>query len=198
MKLKFNIKNQKIIRTDGEYTVNLSQDYLECDFTFTTDDWEDLTRYVTFTVKGKSYRYELDEHDNVRVPNDILKYKYFYIKLHGVSKENRTLITTNELIILLKITGYKDNLQPSSEEHSGDVITLLKEKINAKVDHFELTDNNLICYSGETVIQIIPFKFLENYYTKSETDNLLKKTIVNVDSTELADTGFLIFEKYEI
>lgn len=197
MKLRFEIKNQRIIRKDDEYTVNLSQDYLECDFTFTTDDWEELTRYVTFTVKGRSYRYELDEHDNVRVPNDILKYKYFYIKLHGVSNENRTVVTTDELIILLKITGY-DNLQPSGEEYHGDVITLLKEKLDKKIDHFKLNDTNLICYSGETIIQIIPFKFLENYYTKTETDNLLKKTIVNVDSTELADNGLLIFEKYEI
>lgn len=198
MKLKFEIKNQRITRKDDEYTVNLSQDYLECDFTFLSDDWEDLTKYVTFTVKGRGYRYELDEHDNVRVPNDILKYKYFYIKLHGVSNENRTVVTTDELIILLKITGYKDNLQPSSEEHSGDVITLLKEKLDTKIDHFKLNDTNLVCYSGDTIIQIIPFKFLENYYTKTETDNLLKKTIVNVDSTELADTGILIFEKYEI
>lgn len=198
MILYFDVYNQKVIRVDDEYTVNLSHDYLECDFMFHTTDWDDVTKYVTFTVKGRSYRYELDGNDMVRVPNDILKYKYFYLKLHGVSKTNQTVITTDEIIILMKITGYSGNLTESTDINSKDVVTLLKEKLATKIDHFQLTDTNLICYSEDKVVQIIPFTFLNNYYDKTTIDELLSRTIVDVDTSELADTGYLIFEKHDL
>lgn len=196
MILNFKIKGQKLIRFDDNYVVNLSKEYLQCNFEY-SEDWSDLTKYVTFTVKGRSYRYEL-VNDSVQVPNDILKYKYFYIKVHGVSNTNQTVITTDELIIILKITGYDGNLQPSTEIDSQDVITLLKNKLDTKIDHLRITDNSLICYSGETVVQIIPFTFLENYYDKSEVNTLLNRTIIDVDTSELASDGYLIFEKYNL
>ena len=199
MILKFKIKNQKLVREDDEYLVNLSTEYLECHFDFLTQDWDNVEKYATFKVKGKSYLYQITD-NKVKVPNDILQYKYFYIKLHGTDNTKNQKITTDELIIILKITGWKsqDSYTPSHDLTTKDVVTLMKEKLDTKVDHFELTDTNLICYSGENVVQIIPFTFLENYYDKTEIDNMFKKTIVNVDNRELSSTGYLIFEKYDL
>ena len=198
MILEFKIKNQKLIRIDNEYLVNLSQEYLQCNFDFLTSDWEGLEKYVTFKVKGKSYLYLIEE-NMVRVPNDILKYKYFYIKLHGLKKDENLKITTNELIILLKITGWKENTYtPSKDLSSKDILTLLKDKIDDKVDHFVLEDNKLLCYSGNELKQIIPFDFLNNYYDKSEINEMLNETIINVDVSQLASQGYLIFEKYNL
>ena len=199
MILKFKIKNQKLVREDDEYLVNLSTEYLECQFEFMTPDWDNVEKYATFKVKGRSYLYQITD-NKVKVPNDLLQYKYFYIKLHGTDNTKNQKITTDELIIILKITGWKsqDNYTPSHDLTTKDVVTLMKEKLDMKVDHFELTDTNLICYSGENVIQIIPFTFLENYYDKTEIDNMFKKTIVNVDNRELSSTGYLIFEKYNL
>lgn len=199
MILQFKIKNQKLVREDNEYLVNLSEEYLQCNFDFLTQDWEGLEKYATFKVKGKSYLYQIEE-DKVRVPNDILRYKYFYIKLHGINRTENLKITTDELIIILKITGWKEqeNYIPSHDLTNKDVVTLLKEKLDEKIDHFILTDKQLLCYSGDNLKQIIPFDFLEDYYDKTQIHELLNRTIIDVDNSELGTTGYLIFEKYNL
>ena len=198
MILNFIIYEQKLRRTDDNYVVNLSKEYLECDFTFATSDWDGLKKYATFTVKGRSYRFKLDNEDKVRVPNDVLVYKYFYIKLHGLTQDERTIITTDELIIILKVVDNKPLLSVPSDDSVEDVITVLKNKINSKVDHFEINGKQLLCYSGETIIQIIPLSFLDDYYDKDEIHTLLNETLIDVDASELADKGLLIFERYNL
>ena len=37
-----------------------------------------------------------------------------------------------------------------------------------------------------------------NYYDKEEVNEMISHTIVDVDTSELADGGFLIFRRYEI
>lgn len=198
MILKFTVFEQKLRRTDDNYVVNLSKEYLECQFDFPTPDWTGLKKYATFTVKGRSYRFKLDNEDKVRVPNDVLIYKYFYIKLHGLSQNEETIVTTDELIVILKVVDNKPLLSMPSDDSVEDVITVLKNKINEKVDHFEINDKQLLCYSGETIIQIIPLSFLDNYYDKDEIHTLLNETLINVDASELADKGLLIFERYNL
>lgn len=198
MILQFKIKNQKLIREDNEYLVNLSTEYLECHFDFITEDWDGLEKYATFKVKGRSYLYQI-ENDTVKVPNDLLKYKYFYIKLHGIDKSQNIKITTDELIIILKITGWKEGPYASSNDiENKDILTIVSEKLDQKIDHFILTEDKLLCYSGETLRQIIPFDFLDRYYDKAEINTLLNRTVIDVDNSELGSTGFLIFEKYNL
>lgn len=199
MILNFNIYGQRLRRDDNNYVVNLSKDYLECQFNFITDDWEDLEKYATFTVKGRSYRFQINNEGKVHVPNDVLIYKYFYVKVHGVeTDEDETIITTDELIIILKVVSNKPLLSIPTDDSVEDVLTILKNKINTKVDHFELTDKQLLCYSGETLLQIIPLTFLDNYYDKDEIHSLLNETLIDVDASELAEKGWLIFERYNL
>lgn len=198
MILNFTVYSQKLRRTDDNYVVNLSKEYLECHFDFATSEWENLNKYATFTAKGRSYRFKVDNESKVRVPNDVLVYKYFYIKLHGSDNEDDMIVTTDELIVILKVVDNKPLLSIPSDDSVEDVITLLKSKINSKVDHFEITDKQLICYSGETVIQIIPLSFLDDYYDKDEIHSLLNETFIDVDASELADNGWLIFERYNL
>ena len=199
MILNFNIYGQKLRRNDNNYVVNLSKDYLECQFNFITDDWEGLEKYATFTVKGRSYRFQINNEGKVRVPNDVLIYKYFYVKVHGIeTDEDETIITTDELIIILKVVSNKPLLSIPTDDSVEDVLTILKNKINTKVDHFQLTDTQLLCYSGETLLQIIPLTFLDNYYDKNEIHSLLNETLINVDASELAEKGWLIFERYNL
>ena len=196
MILNFKINEQKLRRLDNNYVVNLSKEYLQCNFEY-SDDWSNLTKYVTFSVKGRHYRFEIDN-GVVRVPNDVLKYKYFYIQAHGVNSDGEQVLTTDELIIILKVSGYSDTLSPSSDVEVTDIYTLLKNKIDKKIDNFRLEEHNLICCSGNNVVQIIPLVFLDNYYDKDEINVLLNKTIIDVDTSELADNGYLIFEKYNL
>ena len=196
MILNFKIYGQRLRRLDDNYVVNLSKEYLQCNFQY-SNEWDGLTKYATFSVKGRHYRFEINE-DVIRVPNDVLRYKYFYVQVHGVNNMGEQVITTDELIIVLKVSGYTDHLTPSSDVEIVDVYTLMKEKMDTKVDHFSLEENNLICYSGENVIQIIPLTFLDNYYTKEEMNELLNETIIDVDTRELATYGNLIFRRYNL
>lgn len=196
MILNFKIYGQKLRRLDDNYVVNLSKEYLQCNFVF-SDDWSALTKYATFSVKGRHYRFEISD-GVVRVPNDVLKYKYFYIQVHGVNGNGEQVITTDELIIVLKISGYTDNMSQSSDSEVTDIYTLMKNKLDKKIDHFSLEENNLICYSENNVVQIIPLTFLNNYYTKDEVNGLLNKTITDVDTSELASNGLMIFRRYNL
>ena len=196
MILNFNIKGQKLRRLDDNYVVNLSKEYLQCNFQY-SEDWDDLTKYATFSVKGRHYRF-LIEDGVVRVPNDVLKYKYFYLQVHGTNNDGEKVITTDELIIILKISGYSDKISPSTDEEIIDVYTLLKQKLDNKVDDITLNGHNIICSSEGRIIKIIPLSFLDNYYDKEEMNDLLNETIINVDASELADNGFIIFEKYNL
>lgn len=196
MILKFEIHNQKLIRKDEVYLVNLSQEYLKCEFRFSSE-WESLTRYVTFSVKGRHYRFEITG-SQVKVPNDVLKYKYFYIRVHGTDSNGEQVITTDELIILLKISGHNNELSPSGDVEVTDVLTLVKAKLKEKIDHLVLNEHNLVCYSEGEIVEIIPFDFLQNYYDKSEVNDLLNETIIDVSTDELASDGLLIFRRHNL
>lgn len=196
MILKFNIHNQKLIRVDDGYLVNLSKEYLKCEFSF-SEEWSDLTRYVTFSVKGRHYRFEI-VNNQIKVPNDILRYKYFYIRVHGTDENGEQVVTTDELIIILKISGYTDELTPSSDTEVTDVFALVKSKLKEKVDHLVLNEHNLICYSEGEIIEVIPFDFLEDYYDKEDINELLNETIIDVSTEELASNGLLIFKRHNL
>lgn len=196
MILNFRINGQRLRRYDDNYVVNLSKEYLQCNFQF-SDDWTGLSKFVTFSVKGRYYRFELSG-DSIRVPNDVLRYKYFYVKVHGADGEGERVITTDELIIVLKVSGYSDVVHHSLDGDVTDVYTVLKQKIDAKVDHFRLDGDVLVCYSGDSVVQIIPLSFLDDYYDKDEINSLLNETFIDVDVSELAESGYLIFERYDL
>ena len=45
MKLEFKIENQSLTRIDDNKAVDLSNNYLECGFSF-SEDWDDFARFV--------------------------------------------------------------------------------------------------------------------------------------------------------
>ena len=102
MILNFTIKGQRLERTDRNYLVNLSHNYLQSKFSFLSEDWENLNKYITFNSKTNNYRYPLNNQDNLLiVPNELLRGKYFHVKAYGYNQEEELLITTNDVIIVL-------------------------------------------------------------------------------------------------
>lgn len=196
MILNFRVYGQRLRRLDNNYIVDLSKEYLQCNFTY-SDDWTGLTKYATFSVKGRHYRFKIED-DIVRVPNDVLKYKYFYLEVNGVSGDGKEIITTDTLIIIMKISGYTEHLTPSCDDEVIDVYTVLKEKLKTKIDDIKIEDNNLVCYSEKTIVKIVPLPFIDNYYDKSEIDEMFNRTFIDVDTSELSSDGYLIFERYNL
>ena len=91
MKLEFKIENQSLIRTDDNKAVDLSNNYLECSFSF-SEDWDDFAKFVIFRCNKKSYRVAIND-ETCLVPYDVLKADKFIITVYGVKEDVR--ITTN-------------------------------------------------------------------------------------------------------
>lgn len=201
MVVEFDVYNQKMIPLkEKPYIVNKSRNYLQLKFNFKTEDWNGLNKFIIFRVKNKHYLEELGRGDEVviTVPNYTIKNNFLIFTVYGQSYEDDFRITTKERVVILKKSGYTKNIDKyDGEVIDYDVISILVEKISKAFADVEVNENNLVFFNfdGE-VIKIIPIDFLENYYDKQDIDEKFSKTIVDVDTSELAETGCLIFNKF--
>lgn len=188
MLLEFRISGQHLQRTDNIYLVNLSKNYLKCSFMFTTNEWDDLEKYVTFTAKSKNYRYMIND-DVLEVPNDLLGYKYFYIQIYGLNEEKDTILTTNSIVISFDNEIAKPLL--IKDRKMEDMINALGEIVNGKVDSFRTDGNKLICYFEDTPIQIIPIN-------DNTLLDFLMENYIEIDTKKLNSKGMLFYERYRL
>ena len=98
MILKFTITNQQISYEKVE-AVNKSRNYLIATFSFMTDDWDELNKYVTFKTRDKNHIILIQDEEMI-VPNDCLLQKSFKVSVHGTSDDNETVITTNKKVVI--------------------------------------------------------------------------------------------------
>ena len=107
-------------------------------------------------------------------------------------------ITTKEVVVIMKKTGYTNNVDIYDDDDPDiNVFTYLMERIDGSLHTIDIEDNNMLLYNDKgEMLKIIPLDFLENYYNKEEIDEKFSRTIVNVDASELAETGCLIFDKF--
>ena len=169
-------------------------------YNFKTEDWENLNKFILFRVKDKHYLEELGKGNEViiTVPNYTIKNNFLIFTVYGQSYQDDYRITTKERVVILKKSGYTKHIDKyDGETIDYDVISILIEKIDKAFTDIEINEKNIIFknFNGE-VLKIIPMNFLENYYDKNEIDEKFSRTIVNVDTSELAETGCLIFDKF--
>lgn len=201
MVVEFDVYNQKMIPLNEKpYIVNKSRNYLQLKFNFKTEDWENLNKFILFRVKDKHYLEELGKGNEViiTVPNYTIKNNFLIFTVYGQSYQDDYRITTKERVVILKKSGYTKHIDKyDGETIDYDVISILIEKIDKAFTDIEINEKNIIFknFNGE-VLKIIPMIFLENYYDKNEIDEKFSRTIVNVDTSELAETGCLIFDKF--
>ncbi len=148
MRLKFEIKQQHIHRTDNEIPVNKSHDYLDAEFKFLTSEWEGLTKTVLFKIplpkgKEKSYAMQLDSSNTsvITVPWEVLQGHVFKVSVFAGD-----LITANEVLVYLEESGYTTNVSSTSNP-SPDIFTDVFNKLSEKYDNIEIDGEFLLCYS---------------------------------------------------
>lgn len=201
MVVEFDVYNQRMIPLNEKpYIVNKSRNYLQLKFNFKTEDWENLNKFILFRVKDKHYLEELGKGNEIiiTVPNYTIKNNFLIFTVYGQSYQDDYRITTKERVVILKKSGYTKHIDKyDGETIDYDVISILTEKIDKAFTDIEINEKNIIFknFDGE-VLKIIPMNFLENYYDKNEIDEKFSRTIVNVDTSELAETGCLIFDKF--
>lgn len=89
MRLEFDVRHQTITRKDKNQVVAVSQNYLEMQFTFTSD-WTGLKKILYVKLKGTEYCVELiNDMVNLDIPSDgVLK-----ISLQGTEENGSTVVS---------------------------------------------------------------------------------------------------------
>lgn len=152
MELEFNIKNQKLTRTDeNELILNESANYMEATFTFTTTEWTDIDKYVLFKAEnGKAYCVELGTPctQTVKIPYEVLGADLFRLTIFGLGDGYR--ITTTEVTIQLDRSGFTDEIY-APEPYDGDIFSQLREMIHNCLCDVKVEGNHLLFYKDDTV-----------------------------------------------
>ena len=203
--IDYEIQNQLIRQvSEKPYLVNNSKNYLKLNFKFKSEDWEGLDKFIIFKItnefdkKTKNYIEVLgnENSSSIIVPSYAIKNNFLIFTVFGENLDYR--ITTKEVIVIMKKTGYTNNVDIYDDDDPNiNAFTYLMERIDKSLHTINIEDNCMLLYNDKgEILKIIPLDFLENYYNKEEIDRKFSKTIVNVDTSELAETGCLIFDKF--
>lgn len=203
--IDYEIQNQLIRQvSEKPYLVNNSRNYLKLNFKFKSEDWEDLNKFIIFKItnefdkKTKNYIEILGNKNSLSiiVPSYAIKNNFLIFTVFGENLDYR--ITTKEVVVIMKKTGYTNNVDIYDyDDPNINVFTYIMERIDGSLHTIDIEDNYMLLYNDkEELIKIVPLDFLENYYDKKEIDEKFSRTIVNVDTSELAETGCLIFNKF--
>lgn len=194
--LSFSVINQELVRTDDLYLVNKIQNYVQIEFTFDGKEWEDIDKYVIFTTKKKNYSIPLGNKMicNTKVPYQVLRHNKFYVSVFGGNR-----ITTNEVKVVMDISGYTENIQPIDDDAPKDIFQVIQDRLNIKFDDMEYKNGNLICYSEGEIQKIVPLTNLEfqDYYTKDEVEKKLEQMLTDFRVEFTDDSVYLVTEKYK-
>ena len=203
--IDYEIQNQLIRQvSEKPYLVNNSRNYLKLNFKFKSEDWKDLNKFIIFKItngfdkKTKNYIEVLGDKDSssIIVPSYAIKNNFLIFTVFGENLDYR--ITTKEVVVVMKKTGYTSNVDIYDDDDPDiNAFTYLMERIDGSLHTIDIKDNNMLLYNDKgEMLKIIPLDFLENYYSKEEIDEKFSKTIIDVDASELAETGYLIFNKF--
>ena len=203
--MDYEIQNQLIRQVNKKpYLVNNSRNYLKLNFKFKSEDWEDLNKFIIFKItnefdkKTKNYIEVLGSGNSLSiiVPSYAIKNNFLIFTVFGENLDYR--ITTKEVVVIMKKTGYTNNVDIYDyDDPDINAFTYLMERIDGSLHTIEIENNCMLLYNDKgEMLKIIPLDFLENYYNKQEIDEKFSRTIVDVDASELAETGYLIFNKF--
>lgn len=203
--IDYEIQNQLIRQvSEKPYLVNNSRNYLKLNFKFKSEDWKELNKFIIFKItngfdkKTKNYIEVLGDKDSssIIVPSYAIKNNFLIFTVFGENLDYR--ITTKEVVVVMKKTGYTSNVDIYDDDDPDiNAFTYLMERIDGSLHTIDIKDNNMLLYNDKgEMLKIIPLDFLENYYNKEEIDEKFSKTIIDVDASELAETGYLIFNKF--
>lgn len=148
MDLKFEITKQFIKRTDSEIVVQDSQNYVNAEFSFSTD-WSNLTKRALFGVikedKYVAYAMDLDENDKCVVPWEALTSDELFVSVYG-SDGDEELVTVNQEVVYLLESGFTTDLIPTHDP-SPDIFTRIFGLLDLKFDEVRIENNTLLFYA---------------------------------------------------
>ena len=178
MELEFEIKNQKLNRIGKTEIANYSVNYIVCDFTFKTTDWQNVEKYVLFkSEKGKVFCYSLGTGctGTCAVPAKVMEHDFFKMTVFGVDGDER--ITTNELTLKLVRSGFTGDFEPYDPEESGDVFTEWRSDVYLSI--------------ADAARTYVPLEEGKGLFSGSYTDLSDKPSIPDSISDLIDDSSFI-------
>lgn len=123
--LKFEVSNQTITRIDDFVPAAYSFNYLEAEFIFKTNDWDDCTKTAIFEFNGTPHKVELDNNNKCKVSNEVLaldcQLSKCDIRLSVIGEKSDYRITTNIKIVQINKTLYRPLIPFDSNNSSNDL-----------------------------------------------------------------------------
>ena len=172
MNLEYEVKNQTCKRTDSNYAVDDSQEYLEIEFDFKTNDWTNCNKFIFFRCKGVNYPYGISN-DKIIVPAIFLKNKELIFGVYGVNNDVR--ITTNINRVSLGKSYYdSETAEIDDTVYTETVVEEIFEELNRKsnIGHThtksEITD-------FPTTMPPSTHDHDDRYYTEAEVNELIEQ-----------------------
>ena len=203
MKLTFDIKNQIITRTDTNRVISNSADYIEAEFSFSSD-WDNLTKVASFkngniviSVPLDNNSIPAEKHLNLGVGN-------WKVSVEGVLSDQK--IETNAANVVVKSSGSIKHVGPAPDVYQ-DLLVMLSELqttaapesvIRAAVEDF-LDDNYTIVIDDAVKEEII--KQVINGPQMVDKLGLTMYAQVlpfNVDTTGWASQGMCVAKKNDV
>lgn len=178
----FEIKNQKLERTDSEAPVSKSQGYLFAKFKFKSHDWDNLHKFVIFSNYTGAYKEKLTEENEytVLVPSAVLTGHSFRVSVY--SCDNIRITTNYEKIALIE-GGYCEGFNGDSKPQT-DLVCDILSRLDSKIDKVETDEENVLFYAEDALMYTLPLKkyiltLLEDVQIVS--DVYLKDDDLNID-----------------
>ena len=131
---------------------------------------------------------------NTKVPYQVLQHNKSYVSVFGGNR-----ITTNEVKVVMDISGYTENIQPIDDDAPKDIFQVIQDRLDIKFDDMEYKNGNLICYSEGEIQKIVPLTNLEfqDYYTKDEVEKKLEQMLTDFTVEFTDNSVYLVTEKYK-
>lgn len=137
--LQFKVTNQMIERTDEFKVVAKSVDYLYAQFTFETEEWENITPVAIFRYFDDVYKVYLDENNTCVVPWEVLQHEGQYFLVSAFSNAGN-LITANSEKVFVNSSGYEDD-EPTTRKPTPtiyeNILTRVKNIENATIGNID-------------------------------------------------------------
>lgn len=182
--LYFTITPQNFLyRTDSNLIQNQVDDEYVCHFKFENEDWNNIEKFVTFSVKKHEYITSLgvESECSTPIPFAALTNCIINIKVHG---EN--IIVRNQ--VSLVVSQPKENIvyECQTQENYHDVFVEAYNNINTKYDNVELLGNELVFYANREEVSRVSLIEVEDKQsdwaeTNEESTQYIrnKPTIIN-------------------
>lgn len=201
--LEFEVKGQKIKRTDRTEPATDSVNYLKAKFNFDAD-WNGKVKTAYFKREDAVYSVLVGSDNSCIVPAEVLvRTESRYARTQGntiyvtvVGTYNTTVITTNEIGVVLNLSGYGEAEEPAdpTEDIHQQILTAYADATNECVEAKNRLDNvsNIFAnalkgkVSGEIVAidDASPVEHIPNVWVHGK--NLLPSTIYDLANWSLA------------